>query len=455
MLINWLLKGRRWSLAYAGLLLVGLGLGAFLKAGRMSFDLTVLHGSVLGVVLLISVGPTLVFSLVGIPPLKPPAPMPLDGEPMPRTRFLIIIPAFNEARVICNPLKSLFAQRSALAEIRVVVAFNGTDETGRIARTLGAEVISTPTPGCGKSKAIAYVLERIEPDADRYVLILDADNRVGPGFLDALALASQTGAVAMQANHKVLLSRRNWISLGLLSAYAASSRLYNAGRSRLLGSALLCGTGFAIKESVFRQLWPYVRTQTEDIEMNGLLTLHHDAGVQWVQQASFFDEKPDTVVVAIRQRVRWMVGHFRCMRFYSGPLFAQGLRQGRLRALELALYYMVPVAILVAACWLLLVWPATLVAQLPADGLSANFGWALSTLILAYILGLPALGHLLDIKGISLKGVLQVVLFSIYAAAVALTVWPLAIVLAAMMLSRSDWIFHTPHQGGVNTSASR
>ena len=454
MLINWLLKGRRWGWGYAGLVLAGLGLGGLLKLGELGFDLTLLHGVVFGVVLLISVGPTLVFSLAGILPLKLPA-VPLPGhEPVPRTRFLIIIPAFNEARVIRNPLQSLLVQRSELAEVRIVAAFNGTDDTGRIASELGVEVISTPTPGCGKSNAIAYVLAQIEPDPQRYVLILDADNVVGAGFLDALARASRSGAVAMQANHKVLLSKRNWVSLGLLSGYASSSRLYNAGRSRLLGSALLCGTGFAIQEAVFRGLWPHVRTQTEDIEMNGLLTLHHGAGVQWVQQASFFDEKPDTVVVAIRQRVRWMVGHFRCMWFYSWPLFVHGLRQRSLRSLELSLYYMVPVAILMAACWMLLVWPAALVAQLPAHGLSADMGLGLSALILAYILGLPAMGHALEIQRISIGRLLRIALFSVYAAAVALAVWPLAIIMATMMLTRTDWIFHTPHHGSGNTGAS-
>lgn len=442
---KWLLTGRHWVWGYVALTLAGLAAGIMLQRFAVAPDLTHVTVVVLVWVAVLNVLPILLFSMAGIRERRPVRPAgQAASHPV---RFLVIIAAYNEERVIRNSVGSLLAQQRQHSLARVVVAFNGNDDTGRIAADMGAEVITTPTVGCGKAQAISYALSRIPAEPGRYVLILDADNLVEPDFLDAMAVHAASGEIALQGNHQALLASENWISVGLQTGYAASSRLFNPGRCRLLRSALICGTGFAVREDAFRTLWPLVRTQTEDIELNGLLALHYDSGVRWVETARFYDEKPDTIVIAIRQRVRWMVGHLHCLWRYAGPLLMNGLRRRDIRSVELASYYAVPSALLAASVWLTIVVPASFVGGYRAVAFDEWWALAGSGLILAYVIGLPMLGQLLQQRAsVCAHSLASALRASVYSAFFALCVWPMAIILASALLPRRDWIFHTPHR---------
>lgn len=444
-MIEWLLTGPRWVWGYVGVLACSMGVGCLSLYYPLPLEASSLTLIALCVIVSFNMLPIVVFSVAGIRRL--PAP-PDVTDPTRRVRFLVIIAAYNESRVIHNSVSSILGQDSRLSDRQLVVAFNGTDDTGLIAKRLGAEVISTPVPRCGKTQAIAYALAQIAPDPDRYVVILDADNLTDPDFLDQLARVACVGAIAIQGNHRALLASRNWISRGLAAGYAASSRLFNPGRARLLQSALLCGTGFAVREDVFRSLWSKIRTQTEDIELNALLTLHYKSGVHWAQEAQFFDEKPDSIRIAIRQRVRWMVGHMRCFSIYALPLLKFGTTHRDFRALELAAYYAVPWTILLAALWLTVIFPVSLFDGLAIGGLAQQLSLSVSGLIGAYIVGMPLIGQVLanDRNPISPGNVVDFLIDAFSSALFALLAWPLAILLATLMLARDDWIFHTPHK---------
>lgn len=444
-MIEWLLTGPRWIWGYLVVFAFSFSIGCLSQYYPVPSGATSVTLFAFCAIILLNMFPVVVFSVAGVPRL--PA-HPCRVSPPARVRFLVVVAAYNESRVIHNSVSSIMGQESQFSECQLYVAFNGTDDTGDIARALGAQVITTPKPQCGKTQAIAFALEQIEPDPERYVVILDADNLTDPDFLDQLALVARTGALAVQGNHRVLLANRNWVSRGLAAGYAASSRLFNPGRARLLESALLCGTGFAVREDVFRNLWSKIRTQTEDIELNALLSLEYGSGVQWAQQAQFFDEKPDTIRVAIRQRVRWMVGHMRCFRIYTLPLLKYGTKHRSLRAVELAAYYAVPWTILLAALWLTVVFPASVFDGLAFGGMSQPISLTLSGLIGVYIVGLPFAGQMMsdDRQCRSIRAVIDALRDAFASAVFALLVWPLAIMLATLMLARDDWIFHTPHK---------
>lgn len=439
------MTGPRWIWGYVVVLACSIGVGYLAALLPFPIELRSFTLSALFVIVVFNMLPIVVFSLAGVRRL----PAIQNTQPAGnRVRFLVIVAAYNESRVIHNSVSSILSQEASHSEARLVVAFNGTDETGRVASELGAEVITTPQPRCGKTQAIAFALSQIEQDSDRYVAILDADNVAEPDFLDQMAKLALSGSLAIQGNHQALLAHENWISRGLAAGYAASSRLFNPGRARLLDSALLCGTGFAMKEDVFRSLWPEIRTQTEDIELNALLTLRFQCGVQWAQNARFFDEKPDSIRVAIRQRVRWMVGHMRCFGFYTVPLLRHAWRYRDLRALELASYYAVPWTILLAALWLTFVFPASFIGGLDVAGMPYQLGLGASLAIGVHIVGMPFFGQMLSQSGEphTVRTVVAALRDALFSACFALLAWPLAIMLASLLLAREDWIFHTPHR---------
>jgi cellulose synthase/poly-beta-1,6-N-acetylglucosamine synthase-like glycosyltransferase len=450
---HWFLDGRRWIMLLPLLLgaatLAAAGLTAW--APGVELDLSLATMIVWGFAGIVAILPALLFMLAGLLQrlfARPSAYRPFTGHPA--TRFVVIVPAYNEERVISNSVVSLLQQDYPPALFSVHVACNGRDDTARIARELGANVHETRQKGIGKSAAIAETLLALTISDDAYIVIFDADNLVAQGFLRALDRQIQAGgALALQGNHQPLPSSENMVSLGICAAYRASSMFYSVGRSRLLRSALLCGTGFAVQARLFTSIWARVRTQTEDIESNALLQLDHGLGVMWVEDAVFFDEKPDQVVLAIRQRVRWMVGHFHTALLYTAPLIRHGVRHRSLRSIELAVYYLFPIALFFSTVWYLLALPAMAVglARFHPNAVGINLFCTGAGLV--YVVGMPAIAALLEQRSIRPMAVALAVRDAAAALLVSMVVWSIAILLAAACLRRRDWIFHTPHKATV------
>jgi cellulose synthase/poly-beta-1,6-N-acetylglucosamine synthase-like glycosyltransferase len=244
--------------------------------------------------------PILAFMLFSFPAMRP------NAHAAPKRRFICMVPAYNEELVIGNPVKSLLAQEYPKDLFEVWVIFDGTDGTADIAREMGAQVLVTPTDGFGKHRALDYAFKQLLRDGDdRYVAVFDADNVVGANFLQAMNNAIEAkGFRCMQSFHDVLNGGDNWVTKALWCSCVSSSRMYLTGRMRGLSNALICGTGWCCEAGLLRRYWPQIKTQTEDIELNGILALEEGIHVGYVPEAHIYDEKPLTVWVSIRQRMR-------------------------------------------------------------------------------------------------------------------------------------------------------
>jgi hypothetical protein len=370
-----------------------------------------------------------------------------------RTRFVCFVPAHNEERVLQVSVGSLLAQRYPRELFEVWVVSDGsTDGTEDIAASLGARVVSTTTRGVGKARALACAFQRTlrGPDDDRYVCVVDADNRVDADFLAEMNNAICAGGFrCLQAFQDVVNGPANWITKGLWITTLASSRFYNVGRSEGIGNALIFGTGWCCQAGLLHRYWPRIQTQTEDIELNGLLLLHEGIGVPCVPGARIYDEKPTNLWVAIRQRHRWMTGHMRTAGVLFWPCLLAGLRRRDVRLVELALYYLLPFVMNLGNLQVLL-----------STGLQARLlavhGPAASPIVQACVLGLTLLylfGY--QVIGFALETRLwgRAPLYSVMAAISGFITWTPALVWACFTISRTDWMFHTPHTGSPEPSA--
>ncbi len=390
----------------------------------------------------IQVGPVLFFGLCSLRSYRP-----YPWHP-PVVRFVCLVPAYNEERVIQNSVGSLMCQDYPEDLFDVYVVSDGSgDRTEEIARRLGARVLRTGVKGFGKHRALGHAIERLlRPDDDRYVCVIDADNVVAPNFLQAMNNAiCATGARCLQSFHDCLNGSDNWITKGLWLTTVASSRLYNRGRSHITGVSLICGTGWCCEGRLLRTYWPLIRTQTEDIELTGLLLLHEGIGIPWVAETRVYDEKPLNLWVAIRQRHRWMTGHMRVAALLAWPCLREGIRRRDARLIELALYYVLPFVMNVSNVQLLLLLGLhlgilALRGPLAVPALRA----AVNELTLLYLFGYQVLGLGLH-TGLWGRGAL----YTVYAAVFSLLAWTPALVWACFTVFRKDWIFHTPHVAGV------
>ena len=94
----------------------------------------------------------------------------------------------NEAADISDCLSSVAAQKGAET---LVIDGGSTDGTCEIAAAYGAIVISAPDLGRGAARALGYQSTHL-----RYVAMVDADDRLPPGWLETLLLELQVGDYA-------------------------------------------------------------------------------------------------------------------------------------------------------------------------------------------------------------------------------------------------------------------
>lgn len=155
--------------------------------GVPSTGVLVAAAAVLAVVL---VGAVLLEAISLIPLVRPEPAGPNHAASAQRSgsRITVVIPAHNEEATLPATLDALRDQARRPDHV-VVVADNCTDHTGEIARTAGCTVLETRRNRGRKAGALNQALARLLPtlDARDLLLIMDADTRLAPGFLEESA----------------------------------------------------------------------------------------------------------------------------------------------------------------------------------------------------------------------------------------------------------------------------
>lgn len=261
-----------------------------------------LVGLIAQATLLLLITYNVVTSLWGWPNRSP-------GPTGDRRRLLrVVIPAHNEAGVIGGILTDLAGSRypSDRLEVRVV-ADACTDDTVEVARNLGFEVLERTDGGDGKGQALAWYLEQQPlPDAAALV-VLDADNRIGPEVLGRIADELDAGATVVQCYLDATSPVGSVLAEASALSYWAGNRMVQLARANLGWSADLGGTGMAINSRALEAAGGFSSSLAEDQDL-GVRLLLAGHRVQWIHDVRVADEKPRSLGVTVRQRARWMAG---------------------------------------------------------------------------------------------------------------------------------------------------
>lgn len=236
----------------------------------------------------------------------------------PIHRFLILIPAHNEERLLPGSLASLdkLDYPRSLFAIHVV-ADNCQDRTASVARQKGATVHERNDQARrGKGYALQWLLQRLwqanEPhDA---VVILDADTVVSANFLQVMDARLTRGERIIQAYYAVRDPGSSWSVTLRYAALAVLHYLRPLGRMALGGSAGLKGNGMVFAAGVLqRHQWS--AALTEDIEFHMDLILAGQR-VMFAPDAVVWAEMPGSLADAHTQNVRWERGRVEMARRY-------------------------------------------------------------------------------------------------------------------------------------------
>jgi cellulose synthase/poly-beta-1,6-N-acetylglucosamine synthase-like glycosyltransferase len=317
-----------------------------------------------------------------------PLPKYRTGE---RGKVAVLIPAHNEQLLIGQTLQRLLLQITD-ADRALVVADNCTDETARIARSYGVEVLERhDTQNRGKGFALAAGVAHLAADPPDVVIMLDADCDAAAGMVDILSRTAMSTGRPVQALYLLEPPASAGFG-GLLSAFAFLVK--NQVRARALHRVglpvLLTGTGMAFPWELIRDAPLATDNLVEDLAL-GLTFAIAGRGPVYAESAQVNGRFPDSAAAAATQRTRWEHGYMQTILTQCPYLVWKGLRDFRPDLLLVALDLAVPplsllvfsslVAVVVSlvGSWLSGTWWAVLLLGVVcgAAGIGLCVAWAM------------------------------------------------------------------------------
>ena len=250
------------------------------------------------------------------------------------TSITVVIPAHNEEQGIADTLQSLLACDHPLpAEQLHVIADNCTDATAEIARSLGCTVLTRVNDELrGKGYALNFAFSQLLDQGYDGLIVVDADTRVEPNFLDCYRRLFARGADAGQSGYRVANPEAGLRPRLMHIAFLAFNYLRPMSRRNLGFSCGILGNGFGLSADTLRDI-PYDSFSiVEDLEYHTRL-VRAGRKVTFLPETCVWSDMPVTSQEAQSQRERWEGGRFR-MVMDQVPRLASDVLKGQFRQLE-------------------------------------------------------------------------------------------------------------------------
>ena len=237
----------------------------------------------------------------------------------PEARFLVLVPAHNEEKVIASMIDNLnrMDYPKELYDF-IILADNCTDRTEEIARSLGAEVLvsrrESEDEPTGKPIVLQKALNALGDYSQKYDLVMffDADNmidlnmfrEVNSQYIDSGRTADVIQCYLGCKNKKSMVAFADYVS------YTITNRFMQYAKQRVGLNAAIGGTGFCVSADYLysRGGWTSM-SLTEDFELQ-IETICEGRRLLWNNEVRIHDEKPTKLRACARQRLRWAPGRW-------------------------------------------------------------------------------------------------------------------------------------------------
>jgi cellulose synthase/poly-beta-1,6-N-acetylglucosamine synthase-like glycosyltransferase len=246
--------------------------------------------------------PFLVLSLEALASLLPIRKRQVNAT---RPRCAVLIPAHDEETGIASTVRNVQSQLASGDRI-VVVADNCSDQTAKVARIVGAEVIERSDPvKRGKGFALDYGVNHLTADPPEIVVVVDADCHLAEGALDAIVRQAASSSRPAQGIY-LIGTGREADPRRRLSAFAVvlKNQIRPLGLDRLGFPCLLTGTGMAFPWAVIRAANIGTGNIVEDMKLGVDLALAGHAPELCPTAQLSGAAAPDSTTT-IKQRTRW------------------------------------------------------------------------------------------------------------------------------------------------------
>lgn len=223
----------------------------------------------------------------------------------------IIIPARNEETVIKRTVKNCLSQTYKNIEI-IVVCHNCSDGTYAAAHVDDnrVKVFDYKTEKAGKGIANNFGVHQASGE---YILVLDSDGILANDFIvNALPLFGKNIA-AVQGKILASNSRYNLVTkLAGVEGYLCSIPFMTV-RSMLDKRTPLGGTGCMIRKDKLLEVGGFRNALIDDFELS-FRFYRHGYRILFAPLSVIYNENPPEIASLIRQRSRWIKGHFDLLR---------------------------------------------------------------------------------------------------------------------------------------------
>lgn len=325
-------------------------------------------------------------------------------------RFAVVIPARNEEKVIGNLIKSLKNENypKELYDVFVVVN-NCTDRTKEIVLENDAKVIECERPVASKGSALRVAFSKLkESNYDAY-LIFDADNIVHPDFISKMNDALCDGYEIAQGYRDSKNPSSTWISSAYSVHYLIHNIFVNQSRMNIDKSCFINGTGFMISKKFLERRTFKAHTLTEDIELTVKCALY-DEKIAYVEDAITYDEQVETFRESWKQRKRWAIGTFQCVKYYVKKLAKKAVRKDSFSCADALIFLISPLIQLLGTASYL-----TRILVTFVQGLPMNYTIKLFGLLVGYtagvILSISAVRYSKKKISVYIKGILTLPIY--------------------------------------------
>ena len=235
-----------------------------------------------------------------------PPPPPWDGL------VTVLIPAFNEARVIEASVRRVLASIGARIEVIVLDDGSKDDTSAIVARAFGTDerVRLLTLANGGKARALNRGLALAQGEV---IVALDADTQFEPDTIAKLARWFADAHVGAVAGNAKVGNRVNLVTRWQSVEYVSAQNLERRALAGLDAITVVPGAVGAWRASALRQLGGYpVDTLAEDQDLT-IAVQRAGFAVRYDPDAVAWTEAPQTLRGLVKQRFRWAYGTLQCL----------------------------------------------------------------------------------------------------------------------------------------------
>lgn len=344
----------------------------------------------LGIYLALNCAYLLFFALAGhFRQPRVAAPAQSNQASRPARAVCVLIPAYRENSVILETTRAALRHTYSGPHTVCVIADGLQPATVEALRNLGAQVLEVHFERSTKGKALLYALESLPRHRYQIAMVLDVDNLMGRGCLEAVNQAFEAGYQVVQA-HRTAKNTDSAFALLDACNEEINNHIYRKGHFAVGLSAALIGSGMAFEFGYLRQLLQGIgETVGEDKELDFRIARDQEK-ICYLDRVFVYDEKVENAQVFTQQRSRWLASQLEFLKKYAAEGVEQLLDHDNFEFFNKVVQaFLVPRVLLIGVLGLLLVASAGLSLVLPVGPSPLFWGGLLAVLGLTLLISLP------------------------------------------------------------------